>query len=81
MINIIKNSFNFLDLKIRRLMKFGMFFALFISIIATTILIFYIFNSFTIFYYIGIYILKLSFIIFVNFVICGYTINSIKSGY
>ena len=61
MIEDLKHTIQNFDLKIKKIMKNGLYFSLFISIISTLILIYYIsFSHYNFIYYIGIKFMKLS---------------------
>lgn len=82
MIKMIVNSFKNLDNKIKKIMKVGLILSFLIAITATVILSIYILvNSAVILYYIGIYTFKLSVIIGIGFIICGYAVDRIQNGY
>ena len=75
----IVNSFKMLDKKADRIMKIGIKFCFFISIIASFILLFYnCFKTSPFVYYIGLSIFKLSIIFIVEFIICAFSIDLIK---
>ncbi len=76
--NLIHTIKNF-DLKIKKIMTNGLYFSLFVSIIATIILIYYIsFSHYNFIYYIGIEIMKLSFTFGSAFFASALAIDTIK---
>lgn len=68
--NLDKNTF--------KIMKYGLFFCGFIALIAIAVLLTYIFLGFSFFYYLGLALMKSSFIFAVEFVICGIVVDFIK---
>lgn len=75
LINTIKNF----DLKIKQIMRYGLYFSLFVSIIATIILIYYIsFYHFNFIYYIGIETMRLSISFAASFIASALVIDKIK---
>ncbi len=76
--NILEN-FNRLDKTTFKIMKNGLFFCLIVCIISTTILFTYSFIfSIPFIYYIGISLFKLSLILGIEFIICGFVVDGIK---
>ena len=73
------NSFKNIDKDIIKIMKNGIKYCFFISIIASFILLFYnYFKLSPIIYYIGLAIFKLSLTFIVEFIICAFSIDLIK---
>lgn len=73
--NIVFKNLDLLNLKI---IKYGLIFSFIIAIIATIILIKYISNNNIIFLYnLGIMLFNISCYISVEFIICGFVVNSI----
>lgn len=79
MINKIISNFKKLDSLTYKIMKKGLTFCFFVSIIATAILVVYNLTLYSpTLYYIGLSIFKLSCIFSVEFIICGLIVDSIK---
>lgn len=75
LIDTIKN----LDLKVKKIMSNGLYFSLFVAIIGTLFLLYYIsFKSSNLIYYIGIKIVWLSICFGVYFFSCALAIDKIK---
>ena len=67
-----------LDKDTYKIMKYGFLFSTFISLIAVGILLSYIFLGVNLFYHLGILLIKSSFIIAVEFIICGIIVDFIR---
>lgn len=81
MINYLKKSFLNLNKKTKQILKSGWKFCLIICIISLFFLITYnIFVHNHLFYKLGISLFKLSMIFAIEFLICGYVVDSIKKG-
>lgn len=81
MINYLKKSFLNLNKKTKQILKSGWKFCLIICIISLFFLITYnIFVHNPLFYKLGISLFKLSMIFAIEFLICGYVVDSIKKG-
>ena len=79
MVKKIINSFKTLDKTATKIMKTGIKYCFFISIISSFILLFYnFFNTSPIVFYIGLSIFKLSLTFTVEFIICAFSIDFIK---
>lgn len=61
-----------------KLIKYGLFFSICISFIASFILITYIFSRINVYFYIGLTLIKSSFAFSVQSIICGIIIDSLK---
>ena len=79
MINKILTSFKNLDNIVKKIMKYGIEFSFIGALASVTLLFSYIlfFHSPTL-YYIGIYSLKLTITIAIEFIICGFACDTIK---
>ncbi len=78
MINMIKNKFSSMDLKVKKLLKYGMFFSLLVCVLALILLVTYHFSLNIDLYYIGLAIFKLGLFFAVEFLICAFAIDTIK---
>ena len=79
MINKIIDLFKHLDHVTCKIMKHGLIFCSILSFLAICILVIYNFTfPSPFFYYIGIHLLKLSFIFGIEFIVCGLVVDSIK---
>lgn len=67
-----------LDKDTYKIIKYGIFFSVFLALIASTILISYILFGINLFYHIGELLIKSSFIFATQFVICGIIVDSIR---
>lgn len=67
-----------LDKVTYKIIKYGLLFSTFVGIIATTFLCSYIILGVTFFYYLGITLIKASFFLAVEFIVCGIIVDSIK---
>ena len=67
-----------LDKDTYKIMKYGLFFSAFVSLIAVGVLLAYIFLGSSFFFYLGIALLKSSFSFAVEFVICGIVVDFIR---
>lgn len=67
-----------LDKDTYKIMNCGLFFCTCIALVSVAILLTYIFLSSIFFYYLGISLLKSSFIFAVEFVICGIVVDFIR---
>ena len=74
MISELKN----LDKDTFKIMKYGLFFCCFLSLIAVAILLTYIFLGSVFFYHLGLALLQCSFTFAVEFVICGIVVDFIR---
>ena len=78
MLKLIINSFNSMEEHIKKIMKYGIRFAVLICFFALAILITYTFNLSPDLYYIGLSVFKLGLFFIVEFIICALAINTIK---
>ncbi len=78
MINMIKDKFSSMDQKVKKILKYGMYFSLLVCILALILLVTYHFNLNIDLYYIGLAVLKLGLFFAVEFLICAFAIDSIK---
>ncbi len=67
-----------LDKSTFKIMKNGLFFCSLVTLISISILLTYIFMGFSFLYYLGITLIKSSFIFAVEFIICGIVVDFIK---
>ena len=67
-----------LDKDTYKIIKYGIFFSVFLALIASIILISYILLGINLFYHIGELLIKSSFIFATQFVICGVIVDSIR---
>jgi len=74
MISELKN----LDKDTFKIMKYGLFFCNLITLIALAILVTYIFLGSSLYYHLGLTLMKSSFIFAVEFVICGIVVDFIR---
>ena len=74
MISELKN----LDKDTIKIMRYGLFFCSFLSLIAVAILLTYIFIGSNFFYHLGLALMKSSFTFAVEFVICGIAVDFIR---
>ena len=79
MIKQLTDTFKNFDLKIKKVMKYGLYFSLLISIIGTLCLLFYIsFKTSNFLYYIGIKIVWLSFSFCASFIVSAFAMDRIQ---
>ncbi len=64
-----------------KIIGYGFVFSTIIALIAVSILLLYIFSGTSIFYHIGLALIKSSFYIGTQFIICGIIVDSIKKTY
>lgn len=62
-----------------KIMKYGVSFSVLISLISVAILMSYIFLGINLLYYLGLILMKASFIFAVEFIICGIIVDFIKN--
>ena len=74
MISELKN----LDKDTFKIMKYGLFFCSFISLVSVIILLTYIFLGSSFLFYLGITLMKCSFTFSVEFVVCGIVVDFIR---
>ena len=67
-----------LDKVTYKIIKYGLLFATLVGIIATTFLCSYMILGITFFYYLGISLIKASFSLAVEFIVCGIIVDSLK---
>ena len=67
-----------LDKVTYKIIKYGLLFSTSVGLIATTFLCSYIILGVTFFYYLGITLIKESFFLAVEFIVCGIIVDSIK---
>lgn len=79
MIENFKKKLSEIDIKILKVMNSGFKFCLFIAIISTLILLTYdyVFKS-PILYYSGLLLFKSSLFFFVDFIVCGFAVDTIR---
>ena len=70
-----------LDKLTYKIISYGLLFSTIIALIAVSILLLYIFSGTSIFYHIGLALIKSSFYIGTQFIICGIIVDSIKKTY
>ncbi len=81
MLNYLRKSFLELNKKTKQILKNGWKFCFIICIISLVLLVTYnIFVHNILFYRLGISLFKLSMIFAIEFLICGYVVDSIKKG-
>lgn len=78
MFNMLKNRFNNMDTKVKKIMKYGLFFSLIMCLLSLAILLTYSVNPYPDLYYIGLSTFKLSLFFVVEFIICAIAIDTIK---
>ena len=78
MFNYIKNKFNNFEPRISKLMKNGIFFSFILAIIATLILLTYIFHTIPNLFYIGTSLFKTSLFFAVEFFVCAFAMDTIN---
>ncbi len=78
MLKLIINKFNSMETKVKKIMKYGINFSLFICIISIGILLTYEFYKNPDLYYIGLSVFKLGLFFIVEFIICALAIDTIK---
>lgn len=79
MIKVIIDKFNSMDIKTKKILKYGIYFSLFVCILSLLILLTYHFNeSNPTLYYIGLSTFKLGLFFIVEFIICAIAIDTIK---
>ena len=74
MISELKN----LDKDTFKIMRYGLLFCCYLSLIAVTVLLTYVFIGSNFFYYLGLTLMKSSFTFAVEFVICGIVVDFIR---
>ena len=67
-----------LDKDTYKIMKYGLMFSAFVTLISTLILFTYIFINTVFLYHLGLSLLKLSFSFATQFIICGIIVDSIR---
>lgn len=78
MIKPIINKFNNMEEKVKKILKYGIYFSMFVCVISTILLITYHINLNIDLYYIGLAVLKLGLFFIVEFIICAFAIDTIK---
>ena len=78
MIKTIINKFNNMDEKVKKILKYGINFSIFVCIVSTIVLITYHINLNIDLYYIGLAIFRLGLFLLVEFIICAFAIDTIK---
>ena len=78
MLNIIKNKFNSMEEKVKSILKYGIYFSLFVCFIAIIVLLTYQSNHSPELFYIGLSTFKLSLFFVVEFIICALAVDTIK---
>lgn len=78
MIQTIKDKFNFMEEKTKKILKNGIYFSIIICAISAIILITYHFYLFPNLYYIGLAVFKLGLFFIVEFVISAIAIDTIQ---
>lgn len=78
MIKKLIDKFNSMDLKVKKILKYGIYFSMFVCIISTILLITYHINLNIDLYYIGLSVFKLGLFLLVEFIICAFAIDTIK---
>ncbi len=71
-------NFKNLDKKIIKIMKYGWMFSLLICLLASGILLSYIFLGINLFYHIGLLMMKSGFYFIVEFLACGLIVDSLR---
>ena len=72
------NGFKKIDKNTYKIIKYGLTFSTFLSIIATTLLFSYILLGINFLYYLGIVLIQSSFYLSVEFIVCGIVVDSLK---
>ena len=70
--------FKSLDKDTYKIMKYGLIFSTFLGLIASAILLTYIFSGINTLYYLGILLTKSSFTFSVEFIICGIVVDFLR---
>lgn len=78
MIKIIKDKFNSMDKKVKKILKYGIYFSMFVCIMSGVPLVTYHLNLNPDLYYIGLSVFKLGLFFIVEFIICALAIDTIK---
>lgn len=78
MIKLLKDKFNSMEDKIKKILHSGFIFSFVICMIGISLLIAYDFNSNLDLYYIGLSLFRLSLFFAVEFFICAFAIDTIK---
>ena len=71
-------EFKNLDKDTYKIMKYGLLFSTFISLISVAILLSYIFLGISFLYHLGIILIETSFSFAVEFIICGIVVNFLR---
>lgn len=78
MLKTIKDKFNFMEEKTKKILKNGIYFSIIVCAISALIFITYHFYSFPDLYYIGLAVFKLGLFFIVEFVISAIAIDTIR---
>ena len=78
MLNIIKNKFNSMEEKVKHILKYGIYFSLFVCYIAVFVLLTYQNTHSPDLFYIGLSTFKLGLFFIVEFIICALAVDTIK---
>jgi len=79
MIKMIINKFNFMEKKIKKILKYGIIFSCTVCLLAVFILVTYQFNSIPDLFYIGLSTFRLGIFFIVEFIISAIAIDTIKN--
>ncbi|MCI8482561.1 MAG: hypothetical protein HFJ27_05920 [Clostridia bacterium] len=78
MIKLLKDKFNSMEEKIKKIMKHGFIFSFLVCMLGIGLLLAYDLNANLDLYYIGLSVFRLSLFFSVEFLICGIAIDTIK---
>lgn len=78
MMKLIINKFNSMEEKTKKILKYGIYFSVFVCAISVFILLAYHFNPAPDLFYIGLEVFKLGLFFIVEFIICALAIDTIK---
>lgn len=78
MIKIINDKFSSMDIKVRKILKYGIYFSLLVCILSIIILLTYHLNLIPNLFYIGLSVFRLGLFLVVEFIICALAIDTIN---
>lgn len=78
MIKIIKDKFNSMEEKTKKILKYGIYFSIFVCVISAFVLLTYQLYAYPDLYYIGLSVFKLGLFFVVEFIICAIAIDTIQ---
>ncbi len=79
MMKLIIDKFNSMDEKTKKILKYGIYFSIFVCTISVFILLTYHFHASPDLFYIGLEVFRLGLFFIVEFIICALAIDTIKN--